>query len=280
MPVFDTPEPISVTIDLYAGYVQLIASDRTDTVVEVRPANASDESDVEAAAATRVDCTDGVLTVRGPKRTFDFSKKSKTVDVVVELPAGSQAHVDVTAGGIRGTGLLGECRVKTSMGRIHLDRTGALRADTSAGDITVGETGGDTEIHTGTGQIRLGDIGGAAVVKNSNGHTELGAVAGDLKVRAANGNITVARAGRNVEAKSANGHIGIGEVVRGEVGLNSSMGTLEIGIAAGTAAWLDVKTAFGRVNNELDASQGPEQADNTVKVTAHTSTGDITIRRA
>src|SRR3712207_7880717 len=41
MPVFATPEPISVTIDLSVGDVRLVAGDRTDTVVEVRP---SDES--------------------------------------------------------------------------------------------------------------------------------------------------------------------------------------------------------------------------------------------
>ena len=37
MPTFDTPEPITVVIDLSVGDVRITASDRADTVVEVRP---------------------------------------------------------------------------------------------------------------------------------------------------------------------------------------------------------------------------------------------------
>jgi hypothetical protein len=41
MPTFDTPEPIAVTIELVVSYVRITASDRTDTVVEVRPSDGS-----------------------------------------------------------------------------------------------------------------------------------------------------------------------------------------------------------------------------------------------
>ena len=36
MPTFETPDPISVTIDI-VGDARITASDRTDTVVTVRP---------------------------------------------------------------------------------------------------------------------------------------------------------------------------------------------------------------------------------------------------
>lgn len=42
MPNFDTPEPISVTLELGVGNVRITASDRTDTTVDVRPSDASD----------------------------------------------------------------------------------------------------------------------------------------------------------------------------------------------------------------------------------------------
>lgn len=280
MPSYETPQPISVTIEIEVGNVQLIASGRTDTVVEVRPSNPSDDSDVEAARATRVDYADGVLTVRGPKRRFDFSKKTRSVDVVVELPEASRAQVEVSVGDCRGTGVLGDCRVKNAVGQIHLDRTGKLRAESTAGGVIVGEAKGDAEVSTGSGHLRIGVIGGTAEVKNSNGDIEIGDVTGDLKARAANGSISVDRASGNVEAKSANGNVRVGEAVRGVVTLNTSMGSLEVGIARGTAAWLDVKTGFGQVHNELDATSGPEATDNKVEVRAQTTFGAITIRRA
>jgi DUF4097 and DUF4098 domain-containing protein YvlB len=280
MPKYETPEPISVLLDLYAGYVQIVASDRTDTAVDVRPSDPSDSSDVEAAQKTRVDFADGTLTVRGPKRTFDFSKKTRSVDVVIELPTGSKVDIDVTAGSTRTTGALGATEVDMSVGNIHLDRTGRLKVDTGAGQIAVGAVTGDAEIKTGSGTISVGTVDGALTVKNSNGSTDIGTVTGELKARAANGDISAKRVGALVEATSAMGSITVGEVVRDTARLVTAMGSIEVGIAQGTAAWLDVKTGFGRVNSELGSSDGPGNSAETIKVTAHTTFGDITVRRA
>src|SRR5689334_20311677 len=119
MPNFDTPEPISVTLEFGVGNVRIAASDRTDTVVEVRPSDEADESDVQAAQQIRVDYSNGVLQVTGPKRVFDFSKKSRSVDVSIELPSGSQLSAHLVMGEVRCAGRLGECRLKTT-GRIWL----------------------------------------------------------------------------------------------------------------------------------------------------------------
>jgi hypothetical protein len=39
MPTFDTPEPISVTVEFGVGDLRIVASDRADTMVEVRPSD-------------------------------------------------------------------------------------------------------------------------------------------------------------------------------------------------------------------------------------------------
>ena len=282
MPVFATPEPISVTVELSVGDVRLVASDRTDTVVQVRATDESDDSDVKAAQQTRVEYANGTLTVRGPKgRAFDFSKKARSVTVVVDLPTGSAAHGDLSVGDFHSTGALGECRFKTSVGHVRLDRTGRLRLDTFAGHVTVDTIDGDAEVATGSGRVHLGEICGAAVVKNSNGNIDIGSVTGELHARTANGDISVDRAGAGIEAKTSNGTIRVGQVARDSVTLNTALGDLEIGVAAGTAAWLDLKTGHGRVHNALDdLGQEPQKSEETVEVRAHTSFGDITVRRS
>ncbi|WP_198676944.1 hypothetical protein [Streptomyces atratus] len=58
MPAFDGPEPISVTREFGIGSVQVAATKRTDTVVEVLPCGAPDV-DVRAARQTKVTCTGG-----------------------------------------------------------------------------------------------------------------------------------------------------------------------------------------------------------------------------
>jgi DUF4097 and DUF4098 domain-containing protein YvlB len=281
MPKYETPEPISVTLELGVGEVRMTASDRTDTVVEIRPSDEADESDVAAAQQVRVDYTNGTLQVTGPKaRVFDFSRKTRSVDVAIELPSGSAVSAEMQAGDFRCAGRLGECGFKSSVGNVRLEETGPLRLHTGAGHITAGDIMGNAEISTGTGRVQIGEVEGSAVVKNSNGDTTIGSVTGDVRVRAANGAISVDRAGAGVDAKSSNGSIRLGEVARGSVVLETANGDLEIGVAEGTAAWLQVNTGFGHVRNLLDTAGRPAESDETVEVRGRTSYGDITIRRS
>ncbi|PPK68044.1 DUF4097 family beta strand repeat-containing protein [Actinokineospora auranticolor] len=281
MPIFETTEPIAVTVEFGVGDLRVTASDRADTVVEVRPSDETDESDVQAAQRIRVDYANGRLQITGPKsRVFDFSRKSRSVDVTIELPTGSDVSAQVQLGDFHGTGTLGECRFKTSIGHARLERTGPLRVETSTGHVDVDVVAGDTEVSTGSGKIRLGAVDGTAVVKNSNGHTAIESVTGEVRVRAANGDIGVGRAGAGVDAKTSNGDIELGEVVGGSVVLATAMGDLTIGIADGTAAWLEVTTGFGQVRNLLENTTRPEHADRTVEVRGRTTYGDVTVKRA
>jgi DUF4097 and DUF4098 domain-containing protein YvlB len=281
MPNYETPEPISVTLELGVATVRIAASDRTDTVVEVRPSDEADESDVKAAQQVRVDYADGTLRITGPKaRGFDFSRKTRSVDVSIELPSGSQVSAETQMGDLRGAGRLGECGLKTSLGNVWLERTGPLRLHTGFGQVTAGSIAGNAEISTGSGKVQIGEVEGAAVVKNSNGDITIDAVTGDVRVRTANGAISVGRAGAGVDAKTSNGSIRLGEVARGSVVLGTAAGDLEIGIAEGTAAWLQVNTGFGHVRNLLENATQPGATDETVEVRGRTSYGDITIRRS
>jgi DUF4097 and DUF4098 domain-containing protein YvlB len=281
MPTFDTPQPISATIEPVVGNVRVIASDRADTVVDVRPTDESNASDVKAAEETRVDYSAGTLTVKAPRaRALDFTNKSRSVDVTVELPTGSRVQGSTGAGDLHGTGRLGSCRYKSGAGNLRLEDTGELHLTTGAGNVAVERVAGKVEIATGSGRVSVAEVDGSAEVKNSNGNTTIGTVTGSVRVRSANGDITVAHATDGVDAKTANGSVHAQDVVRGTVVLETAMGNLEIGIREGSAAWLDVKTRFGHVHNTMDAADSPEAAADTVEVRAHTSFGDIAVHRS
>jgi len=64
---FDTPQLISVTFDLGVSDLRITATDRADTVVEVRPSDPDKPTDVTAAEQTRVEYADGVLQIKAPK---------------------------------------------------------------------------------------------------------------------------------------------------------------------------------------------------------------------
>jgi DUF4097 and DUF4098 domain-containing protein YvlB len=278
MPAFATPEPISVTIELGMGDARIIASDRTDTIIEVRPRDDSKASDTRAAEQTRVEYASGRLLVKATQRSL-FGRGS-SVGVTIELPSGSHVQGDSGMGDFSSDGHLGECRFKTGMGNIRLDQTGALHLKTGMGNIAVDRASGDADVTTGSGDVRIGHVQGAAVIKNSNGDTVVGEVTGDLRVKSANGRISVDRAHTSVIAKTANGNVRIGEVISGAIVLETAAGELEVGVCEGTTAWLDLSSHYGRVRNSLDEADSPEQSEAIVEIRARTSYGDIKIHRA
>jgi len=278
MPSFDTPEPISVTAYVYAGSIQFTAGDRLDTVVEVRPRAPKKDLDVRAADQTEVAYASGVLTITTPKA--NLLGRSGTVDVTVELPTGSNIDVTGAAAGVIGEGRLGEVNVKSSAGDVRLDTTGPLKLTVSHASIAVDRVEGTAEITSSTGNMRIGLVDGPAVLKNTHGATTVGAVTGQLRVSGAHGAIDIARAEASVTGTATHGSLRVAEVAHGDVQLETSNGSIEIGIREGTAAWLDVSSNRGQVRNTLAVSEAPEQTENTVKVRARTNWGNIDVRRA
>ena len=280
MPTYDTPQPIAATIDLAIGDVRISAGDRVATTVVVHPSDESNEQDRKAAELTRVEYASEQLLVKAPKLRPRLSKNGGSIDVTIELPAGSHVRGTVGLGEVHCDGRLGGCQIKTGLGRIALDEADTLNLRSGAGNISVGRATGRTEVTTGSGGVRLRKLDGSAVIKNSNGDTWVGEAGGELRLSSANGNIAVDLAHASVGAKSANGDVRLGEVVRGPIVLETKLGDLEVGIREGTAAWLDVSSRFGRVHNALDAADAPEPSAETVEVRARTSVGEVVIRRA
>ena len=281
MPSFETPGPITATIDVVVGDVRIIAGDGATTVVDVRPSDAGSDEDRKVAERTRVEHAGEVLIVKAPKlRSWLPRTHGGSIDVTVELPAGSQVYGTGQLTDFHAAGELGDTTIKTGLGQIQLERAGAVNLKTGIGDITVGRASGHADINAGSGEARVRELGGSAVVKNSNGDTWIGEITGNLRVNAANGRISVDRACETVAAKSANGDVRLGEVGHGTVLAETALGKVEIGIRDGVAAWLDLNTRFGSVHNDLGPTERPGPGEDAVEVRARTSFGDITINRS
>lgn len=282
MPTFDTPEPIAVVLELGVGDVHIAASDRADTTVDVRASDPGRPADVAAAEQTRVEYADGVLRVKAPKGWRRYTSRSgrESVDVRLQVPAGSALRGDAALVALRSTGRLGDCRYSTGAGDIQIEEAGTLRLRSAAGDVAVGRAAGHCDVGTASGVIRLGTVDGTLVVKNANGDTAIGDVSGDVRVSAANGRITVGRAGRTVALKTAYGDIRLGEVGPGAVSAQTAFGKIDVGVREGVAAWLDLQTALGRVDNGLDAADRPGPGEDVVEIKARTAYGDVTVRRS
>lgn len=278
MPAFPTPQPILLALDVQVGDIQIIATDRTDTVVTVKPRSAAKRADVDVAEAVTIDHTERRVAVVGPKR-FSIIGPTGSITVTVELPTGSRVDGAVSYGGVRARGRLGDTRVKTSYGDLEFEATAAAILHTSGGDILLGDAEGDSRLSVGNGSVRVDRIVGSAVAKTANGEIVIGEVTGTLDASSSSGDIAVHLAGATTNAKTAYGRIRIGEAPRGSLRLESSYGEIEVGVPVGTAAWLDVSSGHGVVRSELQADDAPASGDKTVEVRARTKYGDVVIRR-
>jgi hypothetical protein len=141
-----------------------------------------------------------------------------------------------------------------------VEEASRLRLKTTYGDISVTRSSGHAEVTTTHGAIRIGEIDGTAVVKNSHGDVSLGEVAGGLRLNNAHGDSTIDRPLAGVTAKTAYGSVRIREVASGTVVMETTGGSLELGIREGTAAWLDVSSKDGTMDIALDPGDAPGQA--------------------
>jgi DUF4097 and DUF4098 domain-containing protein YvlB len=280
MPTFATTGPISATIDVPVGDVRIVAGDGDAAVIDVRPSDSANEEDVTVAKRTRVEFGEGQLLVKSPKlRSWRPSSTGGSIDVTIELPAGSSVRGAGQLTDFHCDGPLGDCRIRTGIGDVVVDRAEAPRLRTAIGDIVVDRATGHAELTTASGDVRVRELDATAAIKNSNGDTRVGVAGGDLRVSAANGAIAVDVANASVVAKSANGDVRVGDVARGSIVLETRLGDLEVGIREGTAAWLDVSSKSGRVDNTLDAAEAPGPSAETVEVRARTVVGSVVVQR-
>ncbi|TDW91723.1 DUF4097 family beta strand repeat-containing protein [Kribbella sp. VKM Ac-2566] len=178
MPTYNTPEPISAVLDIPAGRIQLVATDRADTAVEVLPADASKSRDVKAAEQTTVEYADGVLRIAVVAKNQYFGP-SGAVAVTVQLPAGSQAEVKAASADLRATGRFGDVVIESAQGPIDLEDVASARITTSASDVSVGRLNGPAEIRTSKGDIRIAEaVRGTVVLRTDVGEVEIVAAAG------------------------------------------------------------------------------------------------------
>jgi DUF4097 and DUF4098 domain-containing protein YvlB len=178
MKMFDTPAPISAVLDIPAGHVRFVAADRADTAVEVLPADASKGRDVKVAERTTVEYGDGVLRIEASAEN-QFFGSSGSIEVTVQLPAGSRVEAKAASAELRGVGRLGDVSFEGSHGSIKLDEAASVRLTTSAGDVSVGRLGGPAEISTGKGDIRIAEaVRGTVVLRTEAGNVSVGAAAG------------------------------------------------------------------------------------------------------
>ena len=248
MPTFDTPAPIQIRIDalrrLACGSARATAPTPSSRCA---PATRAAPPTRQAAEQTRVEFADGrlLVTVAPPSPAAVLRRHAVGRHRRSWSPRAPRLEVSSTAGDVDCEGRLGDVRIDNRYGDIRIDRASTLRARTSAGDITVrGRSTRTAEAGTSYGEIRVREAAGA------------------LRLDSACGDITVDRALASVGASTKYGQ------VQRPPGRPAARWTWRPPTARsrpasreGTAAWLDLESASGKVRNLLTPSDAPDGSD-------------------
>ncbi|MFG3120504.1 DUF4097 family beta strand repeat-containing protein [Streptomyces sp. NPDC048201] len=179
MQKFDTPAPISTVLEIPGGRVQFIAADRADTTVEIRPTDPARSRDIKAAEQTSVAYADGVLRITAPTPDSKLLGPSGSLEVTVQLPAGSGVEGKAAGAELRGVGRLGDVAFDGAYRHIKLDEAAAVRLTAIDGDVEIGRLGGPAEISTTRGDIRITEaLRGTVVLRTKSGDISVAAATG------------------------------------------------------------------------------------------------------
>jgi hypothetical protein len=209
---FDTTTPITVVLNIPAGRVQLIAAERPDATVEIRPGDPAKSRDTETAEQTTVTYTDGVLRIQTAEPRNRLLGHRGSLEVTVQLPAGSRVEAKTASAELRGVGRLGDVMFDGAYRQIKIDEAASLQLTAIDGDVEVGRLTGPATISTARGDIRIAE-----------------AVRGTVSLDTAKGDITIAAAaGVSAALDAGTGHGRVSNALR-----NDGAGTLDIHATTG-----------------------------------------------
>ncbi|WP_329431463.1 MULTISPECIES: DUF4097 family beta strand repeat-containing protein [unclassified Streptomyces] len=187
MQKFDTPSPITAVLDIPAARIQFIAADRADTCVEILPADQSKSRDLKAAEQTTVTYADGVLRIEAAAAKNRILGNSGSIEVTVQLPAGSHVEAKAASAELRGVGRLGDVTFESAQAVVKLDESASARLTLQAGDVLVGRLTGPARISTQKGALNIAEA--------TSGTVELRTEYGDITIAAASGTSATLDAG-------------------------------------------------------------------------------------
>jgi hypothetical protein len=265
MPTFHTPGPLTLSIRVPAGGIEIETAETTETEVELEPI---DRNAAEVIGDAMVDLRGRPgggheLVVEIEDRRFLVFSTAPRVRVRIRCPHGADLDVKTVSADVRCEGRLGAASVKCV-----------------SGDVTLPDVAGDARIKSVSGDVRVGQVEGVVEVQTVSGDVSADAAGGTVSITTVSGDLTVREAGRSVTTKSVSGDQFVGAVKAGAT-CQSVSGDVYVAIPRGMQVYIDANSRSGDVTSELDPSEGGgEPQGEFAELRVKTMSGDIRIARA
>lgn len=279
MHTFDTPGPVRLRVELWEGSLRILAEETGSTTVELTPERGDDDAQ-DLIDRTTVEQRGDEIVVLIPKVKGGLFRRGTSVHAVIRVPVDSDLHLETGSADVDARGPLADVNVSTGSGDINLELTSDLQARLGSGDLRLEAASGSIDVKGGSSDLVIGDVAGAATILTGSGDVLLEHVAGHLTIKSGSGDVVLRRAGDDVNAMAGSGDLLLKRVDHGQIKAKTGSGDIAIGVAPGTAVYLDILTVSGDVHSSLDRSGAPTDGEPTVEIDIKSGSGDVVLQRA
>ncbi len=277
MYTFDTPQPVDLRAEIWQGEIYVHAEERDTTTVELESLHGDAQELIEQ---TRVERRGSEVSVLMPKVKSGFFRSRGEIRATIRVPLSSNVHLQSASADSDLHGELGDVSIASGSGDVRIEFGENIQVRTGSGDVDIVTAAGRCDTKCGSGDLKVETVGGDADMVSGSGDVVLGHVAQALKVKTGSGDIVVRDAGDLIDAMAGSGDLRVKRFEHGKLRAKTGSGDVQIGVADGTAAYLDIMTVTGDVRSSLDASDAPSDGDQTVELSIQSGTGDVVLQRA
>ena len=188
---FDISGPVNLTIDIFAGSVELVG---VDGATNIQIAAEVHEPDRVKYKVTKKGNTVQV-TAQQKRRGLGIrrDKLIGKVDLRVRMPTQANMEIRTNIGNIDARQLIGESELRTIAGNISVaDSQGEFDLETEIGGISARQVVGEFELRTTAGDISVADGRGEFDLETEIGGISAHQVVGEFELRTTAGDVSVA----------------------------------------------------------------------------------------
>jgi DUF4097 and DUF4098 domain-containing protein YvlB len=257
---YDTPGELEVEVRIPAGDVVVRTLETDRTTLHITGERDADDVTVrfEPGAAGRARL---VVAQRREVLGWHWSRQSPTVEITA--PTTTRLTVDGSSVDLRAEGVLTSVVVRSA-----------------SGDATVEDVLGDVEVRSASGDVRARSVGGALTASTASGDVRVDSVGGEVSARTASGDVSLGETAGLVRITTASGDVALGNAGPGVTDVRTVSGQVEIGVAPGTRAYLDVSSLSGATVSELPVSDDPTAGTgHELEVRVSSTSGSVRVRR-
>ncbi|MGZ4447723.1 MAG: DUF4097 family beta strand repeat-containing protein [Nocardioides sp.] len=265
---FETPRPTGLYVEIGKGSVEVVATDTTETSVEVTGRGA-DEVTVRQEGEE--------ISVVARHQRAGFLSGDAHLDVRVTLPTDSDLAVKTGSASVTVDGSVASTQVKSGSGDVRLESVGQTLVETGSGDVRVDEARAELRVKSGSGDINIGHAASAVSVSTGSGDVEIGTTNGPAVVKTGSGDLRVVDAQTDVTLTTGSGDLVIGTARRGRFTAKGASTDVHVGIPAGVPVWTDLSTVSGAIRSDLRGAGEPAEGADHVELRAKTVSGDIVL---